>query len=398
MKRQYRNFLILFICALLTVTLVACGEDANPNGTGNGTGSNQVPVGTAAGKTAAAQAADDLIAAIGEVTLDSESKIVAALQAVAALSENDKSDLENLSLLEQARNTYNSLVAQAGATALEAAINAIGEVTLESADVIASVRQQYLDAAEEVKVLVTNLSVLEAAEDALAGIRAAKAVELIDAIGKITIDSEAQIQAAEDYYKTLTEQEKQKVTNAAVLTDARQAFKDACLAEAKKMLKKMDKEEDIVRGITFYYHDRFPYSASAGYWYADERSFVLPYLGIDSNNNVWLRLVCNYTAYSWIFFEKIIFSVDGKNTTEYFSYYDVVRDNASGKIWEYVDMDVYASEIKLLQSIADSERTIIRFEGDNYYDDVTVKEKDKECLSFMLKLYDLLAKAGYKAI
>ena len=52
---------------------------------------------------------DRMIDSIGEVTLDSESKILEAEQAVEALSDEDYSQLEQLQVLKDARAAYNEL-------------------------------------------------------------------------------------------------------------------------------------------------------------------------------------------------------------------------------------------------------------------------------------------------
>ena len=61
-------------------------------------------------KSEAAKNADNLISEIGEVTLDSESKIVEAEKAVAALEEKDKEQIEYEQVLLDARFQYDELV------------------------------------------------------------------------------------------------------------------------------------------------------------------------------------------------------------------------------------------------------------------------------------------------
>ena len=62
------------------------------------------------GKSAAAIDVDNLISAIGEVTLDSERDINKAEEAVANLKENDYKQLEQVPMLEAARSAYDELV------------------------------------------------------------------------------------------------------------------------------------------------------------------------------------------------------------------------------------------------------------------------------------------------
>ena len=211
-------------------------------------------------------------------------------------------------------------------------------------------------------------------------------VSLINQIGTVTLNSGAAIDTAQAAYDSLSSAEKAMVDNAAVLKSAAARLKELKFEEGKKLLVGMTVDNDPVRGMSFYYPQAFPYYASAGYWGADVRSFVLPYLGMQGNE-VWLRLVCNYTANDWVFFKKITFAVDDQRFYKTFSYFDVTRDNGGGDVWEYVDLDVGASNLKLLEAIASSNTTIVRFEGDNYYRDVTISAADKQAIRQMLNAY-----------
>ena len=136
------------------------------------------------------------------------------------------------------------------------------------------------------------------------------------------------------------------------------------------------KDYDKVENITWYKPQAYPY-------YANSRSYVLPYIGVDSYGNAWLRLVFHYTGDSWIFFKKITVSVDVQNYVKDFDYFEVSRDNGSGDVWEYVD-------ISMLRAIAASKETIVRFQGDDYHYDLTVKSSDKSAIISVLDAYSLL--------
>lgn len=47
-------------------------------------------------------------------------------------------------------------------------------------------------------------------------------------------------------------------------------------------------------------------------------------------------------------------------------------------------------DIKLLRDIANSEETIVRFEGDDYRKDYTIPSSDKKAIREVLEAYDLL--------
>ena len=116
---------------------------------------------------AAAKAVEENITAIGTVTLDSEQKITAARQAYDALTDTQKQLVGNYEVLTTAEKKLAELKDEAAADAVEAKIAAIGTVTLASEDKIKAARAAYDALTDTQKALVENLSVLEAAEEAL---------------------------------------------------------------------------------------------------------------------------------------------------------------------------------------------------------------------------------------
>lgn len=124
----------------------------------------------------AAKAVTDKIAAIGKVTLESESVIKEAREAYDALTEERKKLVTNIKDLESAETAYAELKAEAdakedkeqadkeAAEAVEDEISAIGVVTLQSGDFIKEAREAYDALTKDQKKLVTNYKVLEAAE------------------------------------------------------------------------------------------------------------------------------------------------------------------------------------------------------------------------------------------
>lgn len=267
---------------------------------------------------------------------------------------------------------------------VEDKISKLGEITLDSLDALESVQEAVDKLSKEEKAMVENMGDLE---DAWATyntlVNKAAAAEIDEAIanmGDATYKNRQAVIDAMRLYSNASADVQKHVKKA-------EDLKAAANTVAKEMMKKMEVEEDFVRNLNFYYHSQFPRGDE--YWYADQRCFSLPYLG-KQGNNVWLRWICNYTDDDWVFFKKITFAVDDARYYRTFSYYDVTRDNGGGDVWEYVDMQVGASELEILQAIANSEKTVIRFEGDDYYRDFTVKEKDKEAIQFTLDLYLLL--------
>ena len=342
---------------------------------------------TACGKSEEAQAVDDQIAAIGTVSLDSEDAIAAAEDALSGLSEEDREQVENQAVLEEARTTYEDLVKQSQADEVDAAIAAIGEVTLDSGDAIAAARQAYDGAAAEIQALVQGAADLEAAEAKLDELQIAEASDAIAAIGEVTMDSGDAIDAAKTAYNGLTADQQSRVANAGDLTAAEEQLKELKRARTDELLAGMTKDEDPFQGVSFYYPSGWRFY-SDGSWVADESSFIRPYLGV-SEDSAWIRVIYNYTGDDWVFFTKLTVLADGETYHKSFNYFDIVRDNSGGVVWEYIDDDGTGDE-EMLWAIANSSEAMIRFEGDDYVSDYTVRDSDKEIIRQTLEAYEAL--------
>lgn len=305
-----KKFVILFLAIAMTLTMAGCG------------------------KSAEVKAAEELIGAIGEVTLQSGDAIEAAENAVNALDEKELKNLEGADTLQEARTQFEALK-------LSNSFDQIGEVTLQSESKLRSLRKQYDEASEDVKNAVTNLSVLE---------------------------------KAEADYQTLAKAEEERL----------QKEKEQRRAEGKAALDRMTTEEDRVNKTTFYLPSAYPE-------YIDTRSYALCYIGV-TESSASLRMKYNYTGSEWIFWEKLTFLIDGKNEYRTYRYSEVNRDNAGRKVWEYIDVVANEADMKLLASIASSSETIIRFEGDGgkRYD-LTVPQIDKNAIKDVLAAYEYLS-------
>ena len=192
---------------------------------------------TALVDAAAAKAVDDLIDAIGEVTLESGDAIKAARAAYDALTDTQKELVKNYEKLTAAEEAYAAMVDAAAAKAAEDLIDAIGEVTADSGDAITAAREAYDALTDTQKELVKNYEKLTAAEEtyaALVDAAAAKAVDdLIDAIGEVTVDSGDAITAAREAYDALTDAQKELVENYEKLLAAEELYKELTTTAAQ---------------------------------------------------------------------------------------------------------------------------------------------------------------------
>ena len=169
------------------------------------------------------KAVEDKINAIGEVTYTSTSKIKIDLARAAydALDDELKAGVSNYAVLTAAEARYAELKGDqedaAAAAPVIAKINAIGKVTINSKSLIEAAEAAYAELTESQKALVTNYDVLVAARAAYDELvqaqqgdqEAAQAViEKINALGTVTLESEAAINEARTAYDKLTASQK----------------------------------------------------------------------------------------------------------------------------------------------------------------------------------------------
>ena len=114
-----------------------------------------------------------------------------------------------------------------------AAIDSLGEITLERKDAVINVRNQYNALSDLAKEYVGNYAVLEAAEAMIAQLETdtidqqaqAEAQPVIDAINGlagrgITLEMKGEIEGIRAQYNQLSEAARSKVTNVSILEEA----------------------------------------------------------------------------------------------------------------------------------------------------------------------------------
>ena len=169
---------------------------------------------------ACVQEAENAIDAIGSVTLDSGDAIRAARAAYDAVPEEAREQVTNRETLSAAEQTFDALAIQATTDA----INAIGDVTLDSGEAIRAARELYDGFSGAIQSQVANRDVLVRDEEQFSALRVQHVNDLITDIGEVTLSSEDRIREAEDAYNALSESEAAAVTNHRVLVEAREAF------------------------------------------------------------------------------------------------------------------------------------------------------------------------------
>lgn len=180
-------------------------------------------------KSEQAQQADDLLSTLFPVTLESEDAILKAEEAVNALSEKQRGKLDNLDLLQKAKDEYQKLVDELNrslAGKIDALIEAIGEVTLDSGSAIEAAAKAYDSAAPEVQAFVTLSDTLTEASQAFDDLRVQNMEEVISAIGEVTLESEDAIEAAQEMLAELPDALQEQVSNTQDLLDAAETWKE----------------------------------------------------------------------------------------------------------------------------------------------------------------------------
>ena len=209
-----------------------------------------------------ASAIDSLIQSVRKVSLDSRETVRAVRAAYDAADPEVKKQVRLLATLKKAEKKIRKLEAEAAAAEFDAAVAALGEVTLESEDEVRAVREAYDALDEEVRSAVTSQEELARAEETLVFLKKkARAGEMdaaIAALGTVTLSSEKDVRTLRRQYASLPEDVRELVTAGETLTKAEvriRTLKDQAagaevsrLVDAGKYSEAIDYAEDYMEG------------------------------------------------------------------------------------------------------------------------------------------------------
>ncbi len=153
---------------------------------------------------------------IGDVTLDSDAIIDKARKSYNALSEEQKKLVKNYEYLTSAIEKITDLKIQD----TKSKITDIGTVSLESGNMIKEARASYDKLTDDEKSQIENYNDLKNAESEYDQLVVNNCISLIDSIGIVTLDSISQINEARKLYNSLSKESQEKVTNYSILTNA----------------------------------------------------------------------------------------------------------------------------------------------------------------------------------
>ena len=137
----------------------------------------------------------------------------------------------------------------------------------------------------------------------------------------------------------------------------------------------LNKSKDEFDGITWITHKSQPVLAK----------YIAVYFGTKDGQvgNYPMRMKLNYYGDDWLFVQGVTIKADEK--TFELNSLSFERDNGGGSIWEWSDTAVDRS---MIATIANSQRTIIRFDGRQYRNDFVVPESQKKAMRDMLLAWE----------
>lgn len=121
-------------------------------------------------------------------------------------------------------------------------IDKIGTVTLNSKDAIQAARAAYNKLSATDKDQVYNYDTLTAAEAKLSQLQVQDAINKINLIGTVTLNSGSKIDAAWNAYNPLTTEQKLQVTNRGTLAKAQETYNNLKAEETEKLIDEIDDE------------------------------------------------------------------------------------------------------------------------------------------------------------
>ena len=175
----------------------------------------------------------ELINSVGKVSSISGRSIYSAFEKYNLLTDEQKTLVSNFDFLENAKQTYNQLQAN---NVIEA-INSIGVVTLQSEYRITIAQGKYDLLTPEQQKLVTNYDDIQFSRDEFSRLEVANVIDLIDAIGEVSLENTSLIEKAKASYDELTPSEQELVTN---YTKLEKFVKDLSTAEVNNVISMID--------------------------------------------------------------------------------------------------------------------------------------------------------------
>jgi hypothetical protein len=113
------------------------------------------------------------------------------------------------------------------------------------------------------------------------------------------------------------------------------------------------------------------------------------YIG-KKNDTVWLRFRMAYCASDWLFVHSAVFKVDGEKYELHYGILDDWERKYSSSVQEWKDVVVDAYIWNIINKIADSEKTLMRYEGQQSSSDREISTAEKLALKDVILAYQAM--------
>jgi hypothetical protein len=123
--------------------------------------------------------------------------------------------------------------------------------------------------------------------------------------------------------------------------------------------------------------------------YQDIRNYVTLYLIESGTNQKSMELFVNFTSRNgWLFIENASINIDGQTSQLPIGQWYLDNDT---EIWEFGSIRGDTA-LTLAKKIAESDRAVIRFNGQQFYDDYVVSDTDKRVMREMLAMWEVISR------
>lgn len=184
---------------------------------------------------------EERIQAIKTVTTNSGNTIRTAREAFDRLDPELQANVSNKDSLFEAETAFEQLAIQT----VTDAIDQIGTVTLENEKAISTALATYNKFDKSIQQKIENRDILFAAEETLTQLKVERAQAAIEVIGDVTLDSKAVIDSASAAFDSIPTADRAKVENRAELTKAKETY-DA-LVHAQEVQKEIEEAKKLIR-------------------------------------------------------------------------------------------------------------------------------------------------------
>ncbi len=175
-----------------------------------------------------------------EINQSIESNIKSARDYYNELTDKQKKMVENYKTLETVENSYGEFMVNF----VIKSIDDIGTVSIESKTAISTARKIYDKLSDDSKKKIKNYNLLVDAETKYSDIVVEKCIAAINSIGEVTLENNKMIVEAENLYSKLDAENKKRVTNSDTLKKSKEKYDT--LKKAEEERQKLLSNGDVV--------------------------------------------------------------------------------------------------------------------------------------------------------